>query len=105
IGQQRIAAQTRIQTPLGVESLERVTLGGIPQWILVRGWDRHSPILLFLHGGPGFPEMAVSHLFSAKLEKHFTVVHWDQRGRESRTDSARTGPPGPFRTTWTTPTR
>lgn len=46
----------------------------------MRGWDRHSPILLFLHGGPGFPEMAVSHLFSAKLEKHFTVVHWDQRG-------------------------
>ena len=80
IGQQWIAAQTRIQTTLGVESLERVTLGGVPQWILVRGWDRRNPILLFLHGGPGFPEMAVSHLFSTKLEKHFTVVHWDQRG-------------------------
>ena len=80
IAQQRIAAQTRIQTTRGVESLERVTLGGIPQWILVRGWDRHNPILLFLHGGPGFPETAVARLFSARLEKHFTVVHWDQRG-------------------------
>ena len=80
IGQQRIAAQTRIQTTLGVESLERVTLGGIPQWILVRSWDRRNPILLFLHGGPGFPETAVARLFNAELEKHFTVVHWDQRG-------------------------
>ncbi|MDJ0869424.1 MAG: alpha/beta hydrolase [Myxococcota bacterium] len=80
LGQQRIAAQTRIEAAHGVESLERVTLGGIPQSILVRGWDRRNPILLFLHGGPGFPEMAVSRLFSARLEEHFTVVHWDQRG-------------------------
>ena len=80
VGQQRIAARTRIQATLGVESLERVTLGGIPQWILVRGWDQDNPVLLFLHGGPGFPETAVSRLFSTGLEKHFTVVHWDQRG-------------------------
>lgn len=80
IAQRTIAAQTRIPSPIGVESLERVTLGGIPQWILVRGWDRRNPILLFLHGGPGFPETAVARLFSTELEKHFTVVHWDQRG-------------------------
>ncbi len=80
VGQQRVAAQTRIQIEGGVESLERVTLGGIPQSILLRGWDRRNPILLFLHGGPGFPETAVSRLFSTELEKHFTVVHWDQRG-------------------------
>jgi pimeloyl-ACP methyl ester carboxylesterase len=80
VGQRRLAAKSRICSPQGVESLERVTLGGIPQWILVRGWDRRSPVLLFLHGGPGSAEMAVSHLFSPTLEKHFTVVHWDQRG-------------------------
>ena len=80
VGQQWIAAQTRIQTTLGVESLERVTLGDIPQWILVRGWDRRNPILLFLHGGPGFSETAVARRFGARLEKDFTVVHWDQRG-------------------------
>jgi len=80
IGEQRIAAQTRIRSPIGVESLERVTLGGIPQWILVRGWDRRNPILLFLHGGPGFSETAVARLFSTRLEHEFTVVHWDQRG-------------------------
>jgi pimeloyl-ACP methyl ester carboxylesterase len=80
IAQQRVAAQTRIRSPHGIESLERVTLGGIPQWILVRGWDRRNPVLLFLHGGPGFPETAVARLFCAELEKHFTVVHWDQRG-------------------------
>lgn len=79
VAQQRVAARIRISSPDGIASLERVRLGGVDQWIQIRGHDRTKPLLLFLHGGPGFPQMPFSHL-NAELEKHFIVVQWDQRG-------------------------
>ena len=64
----------------GVASLERVTLGGLEQQVLIRGRDRSRPILLFLHGGPGMPLIPYAHAFQRPLEKDFVVVHWDRRG-------------------------
>jgi proline iminopeptidase len=70
----------RIVSPNGVEELRQVTLGGVPQWISVRGRDRRNPILLFIHGGPASTEMPVSWLYQSPWEDFFTVVQWDQRG-------------------------
>lgn len=67
-------------TDQGVATLEHVTLGGYEQAVLIRGQDRKSPLLLFLHGGPGMPAMYLAHAFQRPLEEDFTVVHWDQRG-------------------------
>jgi pimeloyl-ACP methyl ester carboxylesterase len=64
----------------GIAALERVTLGGTPQWILIRGRDTGKPIVLFLHGGPGMPSMFLAHAFQRPLEQDFVVVHWDRRG-------------------------
>jgi pimeloyl-ACP methyl ester carboxylesterase len=69
-----------IATPHGIASLEKVKLGGVEQWILVRGNDVKAPVLLFVHGGPGSPEMPLARQFGPGLEKSFVVVHWDQRG-------------------------
>jgi proline iminopeptidase len=77
--QHQVAKRIKIVSPAGVASLEKVPLGGVDQWIQIRGEDRTKPILLFLHSGPGFPEMPFSHV-NAALEKEFVVVHWDQRG-------------------------
>jgi len=63
-----------------VASLEKITLGGEKQWILVRGQDRSQPVLLFLHGGPGMPMMYLAHAFQRPLEDSFVCVQWDQRG-------------------------
>jgi pimeloyl-ACP methyl ester carboxylesterase len=73
---------TRIETSNGISSLEEITLGDLKQWIFIRGTDRNNPVLLFLHGGPGAPllGMSSSRKYDAELIKHFTVVHWDQRG-------------------------
>lgn len=80
--QYQVRKKTDIVTPDGINSLEKVTLGQIDQWILIRGLNRANPVLLFLHGGPGTPlftnarEIGVG----AKLEQHFVMVYWEQRG-------------------------
>jgi pimeloyl-ACP methyl ester carboxylesterase len=66
--------------PDSVASLEKMTLGGVEQWILIRGQDRSLPVLLFLHGGPGMPMMYLAHVFQRHLEDSFVCVQWDQRG-------------------------
>jgi len=67
-----------IRTPNGIEEAEYVRLGGIDQWIQIRGEDRSNPVLLFVHGGPGSSESPMSSLLRP-WEKYFTVVMWDQR--------------------------
>ena len=57
-----------------------VELGGVPQWVSIRGRHRRNPILLFLHGGPGTVFSGVAYSFQGPWEEYFTVVHWDQRG-------------------------
>jgi pimeloyl-ACP methyl ester carboxylesterase len=55
-------------------------LGGLDQWVMIRGEDVANPPLIMLHGGPGFPETSFFRYFNAPLEKRFTVVNWEQRG-------------------------
>lgn len=76
----------------GIDVLEPVKIGGIPQWIHIRGADRHNPILLFLHGGPGSPMMPESWTFQRPWEDYFTVVQWDQRGAGKTFTSANRKP-------------
>lgn len=63
-----------------VALLEKINLGNVMQWILIRGVDKTKPIILFLHGGPGSSLMGLYKKYNAELEKHFVVVLWDQRG-------------------------
>ena len=74
-----IAEARRIVTPDGVERLETVKIGGIDQWVSVRGKDRRNPVLLHIHGGPGYISIPMSWWFSRDWEEYFTVVQWDQR--------------------------
>ena len=78
VWQYRVASRIRIASSTGIDSLEKVSLGGVDQWIQIRGHDRAKPILLFLHGGPGFPNMPFAHMH-AQLERDFVIVQWDQR--------------------------
>jgi len=76
----RQTSSTRIDTENGIESQEFVELGGVSQSIYLRGQDQDKPVLLFLHGGPGGPSTPMARDFGLRLEEHFVVVHWDQRG-------------------------
>ena len=55
-------------------------LGGIDQWVMIRGESVANPPLILLHGGPGLSETVFFRHFNAPLERAFTVVYWDQRG-------------------------
>jgi pimeloyl-ACP methyl ester carboxylesterase len=77
--QRRVAKALEITSPNGIVEQRFVKVGGIDQWIQIRGEDRDNPVLLILHGGPGWPN-AVFTLPLRPWEQHFTVVHWDHRG-------------------------
>jgi len=62
-----------------VQGSEAVEIGGIKQWIKFQGENDQAPVLLFLHGGPGNSVMSYADRFTKELQKHFIVVHWDQR--------------------------
>jgi pimeloyl-ACP methyl ester carboxylesterase len=55
-------------------------LGGLDQWVMIRGKSVANPPLVLLHGGPGLSETGLFRHFNAPLEESFTVVYWDQRG-------------------------
>jgi proline iminopeptidase len=56
-----------------------VPIGGIDQWVAMRGRDRSRTALLFLHGGPCEAQSPFLSLF-APWEKRYVVAQWDQRG-------------------------
>jgi pimeloyl-ACP methyl ester carboxylesterase len=78
--------------PGSIASLERMQLGGVDQAVLIRGESTKNPILLFLHSGPGMPEMSLAHAFQRDIERDFVVVHWDQRGSGKSYDAGLAAP-------------
>ncbi|QDH70720.1 alpha/beta fold hydrolase [Marilutibacter alkalisoli] len=69
-----------IVAPNGVQEAYTTDIGGIPQYINVRGQDRDNPVILFVHGGPASPVTPSLWQFQRPLEEYFTIVNWDQRG-------------------------
>lgn len=74
-----VAAGPAAAEPLAFDEGYFTTINGMEQWITVRGHDRANPVLLWLHGGPGFPMSGMAPLFF-DWERRFTVVQWDQPG-------------------------
>ena len=66
--------------PGSIATMEKVKLGNVDQWLIIRGQSVKKPVLLFLSGGPGASEAARVLRFNQELEKHFMVVIWEQRG-------------------------
>ncbi len=73
------APRFAIQSPNGIEESGYIKIGGIEQWLQIRGQDRDNPVLLCVHGGPGATWIPLTENF-IPWEKQFTVVLWDQRG-------------------------
>ena len=70
----------RIDTPDGIQEDAYVEIGGIEQFIQIRSEDLNNPVVLWLHGGPGFPLTYMNYYYQGELEKNFTVACLEQRG-------------------------
>ncbi len=62
-----------------IDTAQTLSIGGIRQYIRIKGRDDSKPILLFLHGGPGSSLMGSNDKITGRLQQHFVVVQWDQR--------------------------
>jgi pimeloyl-ACP methyl ester carboxylesterase len=77
---QRYATNYAVTGPNAIDESRYVHIGGIDQWITIRGVDRRNPVLLLLHGGPGEATNPWSYVSLRSWFEKFTVVQWDQRG-------------------------
>ncbi len=50
------------------------------QAVQVRGQDRTKPLILWVHGGPGLPNPALTYSYQKALEDDFIICYWTQAG-------------------------
>ena len=77
--QKHLTTTYAVKDPKGIEELKPVKIGGVDQWLHIRGRNRNNPVLLYLHGGPGAPNIGFFDAIQRPWEDYFTVVQWDQR--------------------------
>lgn len=76
----RVAAAEACVPGQPVREERYVRIGGIEQWVVLKGDDCRNPALLIVHGGPGNPLSPYLDTLYAGWERHFTLATWDQRG-------------------------
>ena len=57
-----------------------INIGGVNQGMFIRSKNINNPILLYVHGGPAFPNYFLIDKFKPGLEDYYTVCYWEQRG-------------------------
>lgn len=77
--QRQQAVRLEIHSPRAINEAGFVRLGGVEQWVQIRGQDSLNPVIIIMSGGPGMPYTALTKLFQP-WEAQFTVVMWDRRG-------------------------
>jgi pimeloyl-ACP methyl ester carboxylesterase len=77
--QDQYAREMAITSPDGISRAGFINVGGIRQFVDIRGEHRSNPVLLIVTGGPGGSMVPVETLYRS-WEKDFTIVEWDQRG-------------------------
>ena len=66
--------------PESISEKTFVKIYGIQQGMFIKSKNRNNPILLYVHGGPAFPNYFLINKFMPDLEDYFTVCYWEQRG-------------------------
>lgn len=74
-----ISGLREIVSPEGLQATETIRIGDIDQVVSILSQDLRNPVIIYLHGGPGFVEMPLDWWWNRGWDEYFTVVHWDQR--------------------------
>lgn len=78
-GRAVIADLCRIPNPDAIDRTAFVELGGVEQFVSIRGRSATNPVLIVCHGGPALPSLPSSWIWQRGVEDYFTVVNYDQR--------------------------
>lgn len=73
--------------PNSIAELTSIDVNGHEHGLMIRGHDVDNPVMLFLAGGPGGSELGAMRNHLPDLERHVTVVTWDQRGTGTSYDA------------------
>ena len=65
---------------IAVNEKSFIKLGGEEQYVEITGSSNKNPVLLFLHGGPGWPQTPHLRYFNSDLTNTVTLVAWEQSG-------------------------
>lgn len=79
LGRAVIADLCRIPNPESIDRTAYVDLGGVSQFVSIRGRSIRNPVLIVCHGGPALPSLPSSWVWQRGVEEYFTVVNYDQR--------------------------
>ncbi|MEM6800347.1 MAG: alpha/beta hydrolase [Bacteroidota bacterium] len=71
---------TKVREGKGIDRLFYLNIRGQKTGILARGKNLANPMLLMVHGGPGYPDMMLARCYDEALLDEFTVIRYDQRG-------------------------
>jgi pimeloyl-ACP methyl ester carboxylesterase len=65
-----------------ITHFEKIQVNDSYQWVLVRGKNTDTPLLIHVQAGPGLPMISEADKMEKllHLEEHFLVAYWDQRG-------------------------
>lgn len=70
----------KTQPSSAVNERSYIKLGGEEQYVEITGASSDNPVLLFIHGGPGWPQTPHLRYFNADLTKDVILVAWEQSG-------------------------
>jgi len=65
-----------------MNSLNKITINGTDQWVLVKGEKADAPLIIHVQAGPGLPMIPEAKTMEKllHLEQDYLVAYWDQRG-------------------------
>lgn len=63
-----------------LDEIANIKINGTMQYISIRAEKKDTPLMLYLHGGPGDAALPLVLKYNKALEMDFTVVVWEQRG-------------------------
>lgn len=72
--------KNEVSPALLIDTSFKAMINGIEHALFIKSANSQNPILLILHGGPGFSDFYFWQTYNKDLQQNFTVVNYDQRG-------------------------
>ena len=59
--------------PNSIAEIKKIEIGGVNQYLMIRGNNKNNPVILFVHGGPGQSEIDILGSIKKNLKKNLLL--------------------------------